>query len=823
VSGARERRRELCRPPNASRYDALMVGETVSHYRVLQKLGSGGMGEVYLCEDLTLGRRVALKFLAGADPNDRQSIDRFLREARTASALNHPNICTIHEIGNHEGRPFLVLELLEGHTLTEEIGGKPLPVDRVIDLAIQIADALDAAHASGIIHRDIKPANIVVTKRGEAKVLDFGLAKLGPQRQDPTSQSNAATALRHEHVTSPGTSLGTVAYMSPEQARGEELDARTDLFSFGIVLYQMVTGRPAFGGQTTAVIFDEILNRLPPPPMKFNAAVPPELERIINKALEKDKDLRYSSAHEMRADLKRLKREADSARVVATSQPPSGSSREAVVPAARRLPRPIVWGAAVLAVALIAAGSFIYLSGGSQQINSMAVLPFVNGSGNPDTEYLTDGITETLINSLAQLPGVRVSARSLAFRYKGRDVDPLKAGQDLNVRAVITGRVTTRGNMLVIQSDLVDVRTGAQLWGGQYNRPLADILAVQDEIASEIFEKLRLRLTGEEKKRATKRYTDNAEAYQLYLRGRYYWNQGTIAGFKKAIEYFQQAIGKDPKYALAQAGLADSYLFLGSYWVEAIPEAKVAALKALELDRTLAEAHVSLGHIKLWLDWDWPAAELEFKQGISLNPNSALAHNQYAMYLAAMGRLSDAIVEVRRAQELDALSPIVNTDLGWYLLYSGRGSEAVDQFRKTLELDPNYLAARWGLGASYAQQQLFAESIDELKKAVSLSEGSPVPMGHLGYAYGLKGAKAEADTTLAELRTLADRQYVPSSTVALVYAGLGNKAQALDWLEQAYQEHDFSIVFLDVVPWFKSLRSEPRFQQLVRRMQFPAR
>jgi TolB-like protein/Flp pilus assembly protein TadD len=453
----------------------------------------------------------------------------------------------------------------------------------------------------------------------------------------------------------------------------------------------------------------------------------------------------------------------------------------------------------------------------------MAVLPFFNASGNADMEYLTDGISEALINSLSQLPGVRVSARSLAFRYKGKDVDPQKAGRDLNVRAVITGRVTTRGSVLIIQSDLMDVTDGSQLWGGQYNRPLADILAVQDDIASEIFEKLRLRLTGEDKRRATKRFTDDAEAYQLYLKGRFYWNQATIAGYKKSIEYLQQAIAKDPKYALAYAGLADSYLFLGSFWVEAISEAKAAALKAIELDPTLAEAHVALGHIRLWLDWQWPAAELEFKQGISLNPGSALAHNQYALYLAAMGRLSDAIAEVKRAQELDSLSPIINTDLGWCLLYGGSGSAAVEQFRRTLELDPNYVSARWGLGAAYTQQRHYKEAIAELNKAVSLSEGSPVIIGHLGFAQGLNGASAEARKTLSELKTLADREYVPSSAMALVHLGLGDKAEALTWLERAYQEHDFSLVFLEVAPWFESLRGEARFQQLLRRMQLPER
>jgi TolB-like protein/cytochrome c-type biogenesis protein CcmH/NrfG len=475
--------------------------------------------------------------------------------------------------------------------------------------------------------------------------------------------------------------------------------------------------------------------------------------------------------------------------------------------------------AGVLVAALAAASAYVTLTGRRSQIDSMAVLPFVDASRSPDTEYLTDGITETLINSLSQLPGVRVTARSLAFRYKGQDVDPVKAGHDLNVRAIITGRVTTRGNVLIVQSDLIDVETGSQVWGGQYNRPISDILAVQEEIATEIFEKLRLRLTGEDRRRATKRYTENVEAYQLYLKGRYYANQGTISGYKKSIEYLQQAIAKDPKYALAYAGLADSYLLLGSFWVEAISEAKTAALKANELDPTLPEAHVALGHIKLWLDWDWPAAELEFKRGIELNPNSALAHNEYGMYLAAVGRVGDALTQLSRARELDPASPIVNTNVGWCLLYARRGEEALNQFRQTVQTDPEHVSARWGLGVAYVLAGRNAEAIAELKEAVALSDGSPTLMSYLGYAYGRSGSKAEADRILEQLRELAQREYVPSSAVALVHAGLGNTTAAVDWLNRAYDEHDFSLVFIEVAPWFESVRGEERFQQLLRRMQ----
>jgi serine/threonine protein kinase/tetratricopeptide (TPR) repeat protein len=803
-----------------------MIGQRVSHYRIVSEIGEGGMGVVYRAEDVRLGRHVAVKFLSFELAKDSLALERFQREARAASALNHPNICTVYDVGQHEGRPFLVMELLEGRTLSNHIAARPLGLDQVLDIGAQIADALEVAHSQGIVHRDIKPANLFIEQRGQVKILDFGLAKLtrhGERAPFGASSSQATIAVPEDMSTGVGLALGTVPYMSPEQARGDELDARTDLFSFGAVLYEMATGRQPFSDRTAALTFDAILHKTPPLPSGLNPRVPAELDHIVAKALEKDRELRYQTAAELRADLRRLKRETDSSRAV-PAIPPHGVPAAARTASARiHFSRSVLWIATAVIGVLALSASVMFFTGRSDRIDSMAVLPFVNASGDPNTDYLTDGITETLINSLSQLPAVRVSARSLVFRYKGQNVDPQKAALDLNARAVITGSVTTRGDRLIIQADLMDVANGSQLWGGSFNRPLADILAVQDEIAGEIFDKLRLRLTGEETKRATKRYTDDAEAYQLYLKGRYYWNKSTIAGFKKAIEYFQQAIAKDPKYALAHAGLADSYLFLGSYWVETIPEARVAALEAIKLDPSLAEAHVSLGHIKLWLDWDWAAAEREFKQGISLNPASALAHNQYAMYLAATRHLDDAITEVRRAQELDSLSPIVNSDLGWCLLYSGRDSDAAEQFQKALELDSNNVSAHWGLGATYTEQQRYDDSIAELDKALTQSEGSPILAGHMGYAYGQKGMRAEAQTTVRNLKMLAERQYVPSSAVAMLYAGLGDKTQALEWLERAYDEHDFSLVFLDVAPWFKGLRGETRFQQLLRRMQFPAR
>jgi serine/threonine-protein kinase len=819
-----------------------MIGETVTHYRIVEKIGEGGMGVVYRGEDIRLGRPVAVKFLSPKLVQDPLAVERFQREARAASSLNHPHIAAIYDIGKHNDLPFLVMELLDGSTLRRRCSGMALPIDTVLEIGVQVADALDAAHTAGIVHRDIKSANIFVTERGQVKMLDFGLAKLSETRAVVVSDQFAQTTLAPApaQATETGQTMGTPTYMSPEQARGEAIDRRTDLFSFGVVLYEMATGREPFTGRTHALIFDAILRQSPTRPSEINPHVPAELDHIIFKALEKDRELRYQTAAELRADLRRLKRESDAAR----SAPDRASAPQTVVaPATTAAPPPVptpsagtgtapvgasgAWatrprllgGAAAAAVVVAAIAAYVMSGGGTTTIDSVAVLPFsVVGSSAEETEYLTDGLTETLINGLAQLPNLRVSARSIVFRYKGQNIDAQEVGRTLDVTAVVTGRVGLRSDRIVIQTELMDVGTGTQLWGAQYNRPPADLVVVQEEIAEEILQTLQPRISGEERRRVTRRYTDNAEAFQLYLQGRYHWNKGTIDGYKRAIDYFQQAIGKDPNYALAHAGLADSYLLLGSYWVETLPEAKAAAEQALAIDASLAEAHVALGSIKLLLDWDWPAAARAFEHALVLNPSLALAHNQHAMYLATLGRVPDALAEVRRALELDPLSPIINSDLGRYLMYAGQYSEAIAQFRKTLEFDANSVAARRGLGLAYSYSGQHAEAAAELERALQLSERSPLILGDLGAAHARAGARGAADKILADLTAMADQQYVPSSSHAVIHAALGDRARALDWLEKAHGEHDFAITQITVAPWTQSLRAEPRFVDLVNRL-----
>jgi eukaryotic-like serine/threonine-protein kinase len=792
-----------------------MIGTTVSHYAILDTLGRGGMGVVYKATDTRLGRTVALKFLSDELSSDHLAVERFQREARAASGLNHPHVCAVHDVGEFEGRHFIVMEYLEGAALSQRIAGKPLPLDQVLELGIEVADALAAAHNLGIVHRDIKPANIFVNERGAAKLVDFGLA----QAQVSGADTSAGTVLNN--LTGPGTVVGTVAYMSPEQVRGEALDARTDIFSLGAVLYEMATGRQAFSGTTAGTIHDAILNRAPAAAARVNPTVPARLEEVINRAIEKDRTLRYQNASDLRADLQRLRRDIDSGRATPTAV---GEPHQAPTPWWRQR-APLVAGTLALAVVLAAAVWFAGLPARSDAIDSVAVLPFVNAGGNPDTDYLSDGITESLIRTLSQFPSLRVPAGSTVFRYKGKDADPQNVGRDLGVRAVLSGRLLQRGDMLILRTELIDVVDGSQLWGGEYTSKASSVFELQDYLSREVSDKLRLRLTTDEKQRLTKRYTNDTTAYQLYLQGRYHRNKMSPEGYRKSIEYMNQAVEKDPRFALAYAGLADAHNQMSFFNLErprdVMPKAKEAATRALAIDPGLAEAHISLGWASFTYDWDWPAATSHFEQARALNAAAVDNHPSYQFYLTVAGRSDEAIRVGRQALARDPVSVSLSHVLCVQLTLAKQNDEALAECRRTIELDPAFAVAYELMAAILASQGEYAEALRQAEKAAALNPFNDYSAALVGFLHAHLGDRQEALRVAKRLEAKAKQRYTPAISIALVYAGLGDRDRTFQWLEQAYDERSNRLAYLGREPVWENLRPDPRFAALLARIGLP--
>lgn len=765
-----------------------MISDVISHYRIIKELGAGGMGEVYLAEDTRLGRQVAIKVLPASYQYDPERRTKFLAEARATSALRSPHIAAIYDIGEHEGSMYIVMEYVEGELLSEKLRRGPLLIRDAIDFASQIADALSEAHSLDIVHCDVKSSNLMVNERGMVKLLDFGIAAAansnGADVDDHTKKVGQPTAL--------GLADGTVSYMSPEQAIGRDLDRRSDIFSLGAVLYEMLTARLPFDGETPNETIDNILHAEPIPLTRLNYGVTPDLDRVVRKCLEKDRERRYQSVRDLIIDLRNLQRDSDSGPGQATA----GLGRQTQVVGKTRA---------------------------RKNIDSLAILPLVNQSGDPELDYLSDGVTEALINSLSRLTKLRVMARSTVFRYQGRELqDAQQVGAELGVRAVVIGRLLKRGDSLIVKLEMVDANDGAHLWGEQYSRELSDIVTLEQEISTEISEHLRLKLSNAQKKSLTKSSTENSQAYQLYLKGRYHWNKRTEEGIEKSIEYFEQAIIRDPKFALAYAGLADSYNLLASYSTKPLAtpllRAKATALKALSLDNKLAEAHAALAAVKLWREFDWEGAERVWRRAIELNPNYATAHLWLALYLAAVERMDEALSEIRLALDLEPLSRVVNLNLARILHFARRFDDAIKQCWKTIDMYPDYLIAHRRLGISYGEKGLFEEAEAEFKKALAISANDTETMSAMSYMYAAAGRDADAQGMLDRINDIAKERYVSPYSLARVHIGLGQLDEAFECLEKTFQERHGILTYIKVEPIFDRLRDDPRYAELLRKM-----
>jgi serine/threonine protein kinase/tetratricopeptide (TPR) repeat protein len=844
-------------PNSSDPADTSSLPEYVAHYRILRRLGKGGMGEVFLAEDTKQhNRKVALKVLPQELTKSESRLRRFKQEARAILALNHPNILTVFEIGETGGSHYIATEYIEGETLRHCLWRGPLKLDETLGIGIQVAMALETAHAAGIVHRDIKPENIMLrqdkfVRDRFVKVLDFGLAKL-TDRDTSSADPEAVTIPITE--TSPGAIMGTSGYMSPEQALGDNIDERTDVFSLGVVLYEMIAGQPPFKGKTESHTRVSIIDHEPVPLVHHVANVPRQLERIVGKALAKDRLKRYQTVTDLKLDLEQLRDELHTSdspeltrnttrttqtdflettpideRTQTQTVTDSGTGATKIVATSTR--RWLGFAAVgLLAVLVIVLGAIRYVRS-SPTINSVAILPFVNDSKDSNAEYLSDGLTESIINSLSQLPNLKVMSRNAAFRFKGANVDPLEAGRNLNVGAVLTGRLVKLDENLVIKTELIKVEDGSQLWGAEYKTSVADIFSIQDEVSKKISQSLRLRLSGEDEEKLAKRYTKDAEAYRLYLKGRYFWNKRNEEGFRNGIDYFRRAEEKDPTFALAFSGLADSYALLcdigAAKPVDEMPKAKAAAEKAVDADPTLAEAYTSRAFVRLAYDWDWVGAQDDFQQALKLNPKYPTAHQWYASYLMQMGKFSLAKEEIEEAHKLDPLSPIISANAGLYSYYEHNYDDAIAKYKLTLQSDPDFWVARHYLALAYVQKGMYDDAIAELRKLIKAPATGPIPdqvvdaeseaSASLGFACGMAGKHAEARAILSQLDALSKRRYVTGLYPAIIYAGLKENDKAIEYLNKAFDARHPGLVLIRIEPIFDGLRTDERFKALIKR------
>jgi serine/threonine-protein kinase len=804
----------------------------LSHYRIVRKIGAGGMGEVYLAEDTRLDRKVALKILPAEFAENTDRMNRFVREAKSASALNHPNIITIYEIGEADGTHFIATEFIDGKTLSEYAKANPVNYRLALEVAIQVASALDEAHSAGIVHRDIKPDNVMVRANGLVKILDFGIAKLPAPA---TTDEEAATAIQS---TSPGMVIGTANYMSPEQAKGRDIDARTDIFSFGVVLYELIAGHQPFEGENGLEMIGAILKDEPKP---LNADVPVEIQKIIGKCLRKDREERYQTIRDVGNDLKEVKQELEVRNLMERSLVPNeDENKTQILPATtadklnRTTNQTVVTNlkakylAIGLLIMLLAGGGFFgykYLSPTNKQIESIAVMPFVNESGNSEVEYLSDGMTETLIKSLSQLPNLAVKSRSTVFYYKGKESSPKKIGEELNVQAVLLGRVGGRGDNLKLNLELVNTNTQDVIWSEQYDRKQSDLVSLQSDIARDVSTKLKTKLSGTDEAKVMKSYTTDSEAYQLYLKGRFHWTKRTYDDILKAIEHFKAAVEKDDGFALAYSGLADSYSILpyyrGSKSSEFMKQAKPYAIRAVEIDDQLAEAHTALAFVNEGM-WNWGEAEKEYKRAIELNPNYSTAQMRYARFeVRAPRRDVEGLARMKRALELEPSSLVINDNLSQIYLAQGDADSALEQAKRTVELDPRFSFGWVDLTYAYLKKGQTAEAFAAAEKVVEVAKRSTRSLICLGFVNAVLGRRSEAMAILKELEEKYQNGQSDATEVAAVYVGLGDKDQAFIWLDKAFADRSSLLVDLRAEFPFASLRDDPRYKNLLKRMNLP--